>query len=204
LPRHATDDDETVAANDLIDLINDIARDHDVIVIDTPGHKDHLTQVVHLMADTLITPMNDSFLDFDVLGAVDPETLRVIDISYYSTMVDGVQRQRERLGQPPINWIVLRNRLSMLGSRNKRLVGDGLRELSQRLSFRLIDGLSERVIFREYYPRGLTGLDNLNEATLGSRPTMSHVTARQEVQSLCVAMGIFSSSGESNVSRNVA
>jgi chromosome partitioning protein len=117
-------------------------------------------------------------------------------------MVEEARHQREQLKQPSTDWIVLRNRLSMLGSRNKRLVGESLQELAQRLDFRFIDGLSERVIFREFYPRGLTGLDDVNEATLGTRPTMSHATARQEVQGLLGAMGL--SPGEMNRSRDAA
>jgi chromosome partitioning protein len=83
---------------------------------------------------------------------------------------------------------VLRNRLSVLGSRNKRLMGDSLQELSKQLDFRCIEGLTERVIFREFYLRGLTALDDLNEGTLGARPTLSHVTARQEVDNLLGAL----------------
>jgi|tagenome__1003787_1003787.scaffolds.fasta_scaffold20945411_3 chromosome partitioning protein len=188
LPRHLTGDDEMVAAHALVDLVDDFAKGHSVIVIDTPGHRDYLTQIVHAMADTLITPVNDSFVDFDVLGTVDPETFAVTGSSHYAKMVEEARHQREQLKQPSTDWIVLRNRLSMLGSRNNRLVGEGLQQLAQRLGFRFIDGLSERVIFREFYPRGLTGLDDFNEATLGARPTMSHVAARQEVRGLLTAI----------------
>jgi chromosome partitioning protein len=83
---------------------------------------------------------------------------------------------------------VVRNRLSMLGSRNKKLVGEGIQQLALRLGFRSIDGFAERVVFREFYPRGLTALDDLNESTLGTRPNMSHVTARQEVETLLAAL----------------
>jgi chromosome partitioning protein len=188
LPLHPTGDDEMIAAHALVDLVDDFAKEHSVIVIDTPGHKDYLTQVVHAMADTLITPVNDSFVDFDVLGRVDPETFVVTGSSHYAKMVEEARHQREQLKQPSTDWIVLRNRLSMLGSRNNRLVGEGLQQLAQRLDFRFIDGLSERVIFREFYPRGLTGLDDFNEATLGTRPTMSHVAARQEVRGVLAAI----------------
>jgi chromosome partitioning protein len=98
------------------------------------------------------------------------------------------RRQRRTVDHATTDWIVVRNRLSMLGSRNKRLVGEGLHELSLRLGFRSVDGLAERVIFREFYPRGLTALDDLDENTLGTRPNMSHVTARQEVESLLSAL----------------
>jgi len=83
---------------------------------------------------------------------------------------------------------VVRNRLATLGSRNKKLVGEGLNELSLRLGFRCIDGFAERVVFREFYPRGLTALDDLDEQMLGTRPSMSHVTARQDVEELLTAL----------------
>jgi chromosome partitioning protein len=103
-------------------------------------------------------------------------------------MVSDARRQRRVVDHATIDWIVVRNRLSMLGSRNKRLVGEGLQELSMRLGFRAVDGFAERVIFREFYPRGLTALDNLDEATLGTRPSLSHLTSRQEVRRLIDAL----------------
>ena len=159
-------------------------------MIDTPGHDGHLTRLAHLMADTLMTPLNDSFVDFDVLGTVDPETFGVTGTSHYAQMVDEARSQRQLLDGVTPDWIVLRNRLSTLGSRNKRLVGEGLQELSRRLNFRCVEGLAERVIFREFYPRGLTAVDDLDEITLGTRPTMSHVTARLEIENLLESMGL--------------
>src|ERR1035437_5681985 len=111
----------------------------------------------------VITPLNDSFVDFDVLGIVDPETFPPPGPSHYSQMVEEARRQRQLLDDVTPDWIVLRNRLSMLGSRNKRFIGEALHELSQRLNFRCIEGLAERVIFREFYPRGLTAVDDLDE-----------------------------------------
>jgi chromosome partitioning protein len=183
------------ALNDDVDALT---RDHDFVVIDTPGHDGHLTRLAHSMADILVTPLNDSFVDFDVLGTVDPATFGVTGTSHYAQMVEDARSQRQLLDRVTPEWIVLRNRLSTLGSRNKRLVGEGLQELSQRLNFRCIDGLAERVIFREFYPRGLTAVDDLDEITLGTRPTMSHVTARMEIENLLSAMGLGSAmaSGE--------
>lgn len=182
----ATDD----RAKALTEAVDRLAPDHDFIVIDTPGHDGPVSRLAHSLADTLITPMNDSFVDFDVLGAVDPETFGVTGTSQYAQMVAEARNQRQRLNQAATDWIVLRNRLSSLGSRNKRMVGEGLQELARRLDFRCIDGLAERVIFREFYPRGLTALDDLNETTLGTRPTMSHVTARLEIENLLDTMGL--------------
>lgn len=170
--------------NDFAAAIDAVEQTHDFIVIDTPGHDSYLMRLAHSMADTLITPLNDSFVDFDVLGTVDPVTFAVTGTSHFADMVREARRQRRVVDQATIDWIVVRNRLSMLGSRNKRLVGEGLQELSLRLGFRAVDGFAERVIFRELYPRGLTALDTLDESTLGTRPSMSHVTARQEVETL--------------------
>ncbi len=140
------------------------------------------------MADTLITPLNDSFVDLDVLGNVDPESFGVTGISHYARTVEDARRERQSAGKPDMDWIVLRNRLSTLTSRNKRFVGDALNDLSQKLGFRCIEGLAERVIFREFYPRGVTAVDDIDEVTLGTRPTMSHVTAQIEVQNLIAAL----------------
>jgi chromosome partitioning protein len=151
------------------------------VVIDTPGSDTYLMRLAHSMADTLVTPLNDSFVDFDVLGQIDPATFAVTGESHYAEMVREARRQRRLVDGRLTDWIVVRNRLSALSSRNKRLVGEGISELSKRLAFRSIDGFAERVVYREFFPRGLTALDDLDEATLGTRPSMSHITAREEV-----------------------
>ena len=181
-------DNEAAEFNEFAQAIEAVEHSFDFIVIDTPGHDSCLMRLAHSMADTLITPLNDSFVDFDVLGTVDPVTFAVTGTSHFSDMVREARRHRRIVDNATIDWIVVRNRLSMLGSRNKRLVGEGLQELALRLGFRSVDGLAERVIFREFYPRGLTAIDNLDEDTLGTRPSMSHVTARQEVETLLRAL----------------
>ena len=170
------------------DAVDALAQSHSFIVIDTPGHDSDLSRLAHSLADTLITPLNDSFVDFDVLGTVDPKTFGLAGTSHYSKMVEEARHQRQLIDNVTPDWIVLRNRLSTLGSRNKRFVGEALHELSQRLNFRCIEGLAERVIFREFYPRGLTAVDDLDEITLGTRPSMSHVTARFEMETLLSTM----------------
>jgi chromosome partitioning protein len=187
---HGSEAEEAAGCTALADKIDSLAETYDFIVIDTPGRDGSLARLAHSMADTLVTPMNDSFVDFDLLGTVDPETFAVSGINHYAQMVDDVRRQRRMIDQGSIDWIVLRNRLSMTTTRNKRLVGQALTQLSQMLEFRAVDGFAERMIFREFFPRGLTALDDLNEATLGTRPTMSHVTARQEVANLVNAMAL--------------
>lgn len=175
---------EDAARASLKVTLDRLTASHDCVIVDTAGHHQSTTRLIHSLADTLITPLNDSFVDLDVLGSVDPETFAVTGVSHYARIVEDARCERRFEGKPDIDWIVLRNRLSTLTSRNKRLVGDALRDLAQQLSFRCIEGLAERVIFREFYPRGLTAIDDLDELTLGTRPTMSHVSAQLEVQTL--------------------
>jgi chromosome partitioning protein len=168
--------------------ISAVEHNHDVVVIDTPGSDTYLMRLAHSMADTLVTPLNDSFVDFDVLGTLDQTNFTVTGESHYANMVREARRQRRLVDGKLTDWIVVRNRLSALGSRNKRLVGDGIAELAKRMGFRSVEGFAERVVYREFFPRGLTALDDLDEQTLGSRPNLSHLTAREEVVTLLNAL----------------
>ncbi|MEM1345820.1 MAG: division plane positioning ATPase MipZ [Pseudomonadota bacterium] len=165
--------------------IEDFARDCDFVIIDTPGAVSALTQAAHAAADTLITPINDSMIDFDLLGRVDPASGRVLGPSVYSEMVWSARQNRAAQGRPPFDWVVLRNRMSTLESRNRKRVGSVMTELSKRIGFRIIPGFSERVIFRELFLNGLTLLD-LKQGGLINL-TLSHVAARQEVRDMVKA-----------------
>src|SRR5258705_1623680 len=177
-------DNEAAEFTDFSTAVSEIERSHDFIVIDTPGTDSYLMRLAHAMADTLVTPLNDSFMDFDVLGTIDTATYAVTRESHYAEMARDARRKRRQLDGAGTDWIVVRNRLSMHGSRNKQLMADGLKDLSFRLGFRSIDGLVERSVYREFFLPGLTALDDLDETTLGTRPSMVHVTAREEVTSL--------------------
>ena len=168
--------------------ISAIEHSHDVVVIDTPGNDTYLMRLAHSMADTLVTPLNDSFLDFDVLATLDPTDFSVTGESHYAEMVREARRQRRLVDGQLTDWVVVRNLLSTLTSRNKKLVGEGISELAKRMGFRSVEGFAERVVYREFFPRGLTALDDLDEETLGTRPNLSHVTAREEVVALLNAL----------------
>jgi chromosome partitioning protein len=157
----------------------------DFIVIDCPGSHTRYSQFAHSVADTLITPINDSFIDFDLLARTDPETGAVLAPSIYSEMVWKARQTRAMAGLRPLNWIVLRNRMGTTAMHNKRKVGDALEALAARIGFRLAPGFSERVVFRELFPKGLTLLDL---ADLGEAMTMSHIAARQELRELMLTL----------------
>jgi len=170
------------------EAVSAVEQSHDFVVIDTPGSDSYLMRLAHSMADTLITPLNDSFVDFDVLGTIDPTSFEVAGVSHYAEMVREARRQRRLVDGGLTDWIVVRNRLSSLGSRNRRLVGAGVEGLAKQLGFRAINGFAERVVYREFFPRGLTALDDLTEDALGLRSTTSHETARDEVKALIDAL----------------
>jgi chromosome partitioning protein len=181
------DDNEIAEANDFLGKVARLEHKYDFIVIDTPGSDTYLTRLAHTIADTLITPLNDSFLDFDVLATLDPTSFTVTGKSQYAEMVHKARHHRRLVdGQPP-DWVVVRNRLSSTDSYNKRNLAKCLKELRLQLECRCVEGFSERVIYREFFPRGLTALD-INKSTLGKRPSRSHVAARQEVESLLDAL----------------
>ncbi len=161
--------------------------DQDFLVVDTPGSDAHLARIGHQAADVLITPLNDSFIDLDLLARIDAEGRKIVGPSVYSQMVWEQRQQRARAGGRPVDWIVMRNRLSHLDARNKQKVGGLLDQLARRIGFRLAPGFGERVIFRELFPKGLTLLD-LREA--GTDLTLSLLAARQEVFSLLAALGL--------------
>lgn len=156
----------------------------DFIVIDTPATDSYLMRLSHSMADTLVSPMNDSFIDFDVLGRLDEETGEVTARSHYADIVREARRQRHMVDGGRLDWMVVRNRMATLASRNMHSVGAGLEKLALTLGFRVADGIAERVIFRSLFPKGLTALDPLDEEVLGQKPSMSHLSARREIRAL--------------------
>ena len=160
----------------------------DYVVVDTAGSNTYLMRVSHAMADTLITPINDSFVDFDVLARVDPNTYEVTALSHYTELVVEARRQRSLVDSRAMDWVVVRNRLSPTRTRNRQRLTRGLTVLAERVGCRIAEGIAERVVFRELFPRGLTALDTLDRKTLGREPTLSHVSAREEIRALIAAL----------------
>ncbi len=160
--------------------------DSDFILIDCPGSHTRLSKVAHSLADTLVTPLNDSFVDFDVLAQVDSTGTEIKGPSVYSEMVWGARQLRSKAGLNPIDWVVVRNRLGAQNMVNKQKMGAALENLGKRIGFRVAPGFSERVIFRELFPRGLTLLD-LKDVGV-KQLNISNVAARQELRELIKAL----------------
>ena len=163
-----------------------VATGADFVIVDTPGRDDDMARTAILFADTLVTPINDSFVDLDLIGQVDPDTYAVTKPSFYADLIwQSRQRRAKELGRS-VDWVVLRNRLQHVESHNKERMGQALSQLAPRVGFRVIPGLAERVIFRELFPKGLTLLDLPHLTGVG----IAHVAARQELREMVSGLGL--------------
>ncbi len=171
-------------------LAEEIADGFDFLVIDTPGRNDEYALHAATGADTLVTPLNDSFVDFDLIGQVEGETFKVKKLSFYAETIWEARKKRAHATiqeqRRELDWVVVRNRLQHVEARNKRRIDSALQELSQRAGFRIASGLSERVIFRELFPSGLTLLDKGHLGELGT----SHLVARPELRQLLKGLNL--------------
>jgi chromosome partitioning protein len=184
IPRHATHDGESLAR--FTETFDALAQGADFLVIDTPGRDDRFARMAAQRADTLVTPMNDSFVDFDLIGQVHPETFKVTRPSFYSELIWDARKARAKSDGSTIDWVVLRNRVQHIEARNMRRVSEALNQLSKRVGFRIIPGLGERVVYRELFPKGLTMLDSRDFGEMG----LSHVAARQELREMMAALAL--------------
>ncbi|EET47407.1 division plane positioning ATPase MipZ [Thalassobium sp. R2A62] len=179
---------ENIYDHRLSAAVAELEPDNDFILIDCPGSHTRLSQVAHSLADTLITPLNDSFIDFDLLAHVDADGEKIKRPSVYSEMVWQARQLRAQAGLEPIDWIVVRNRMGAQNMVNKKKMEAAIETLSRRIGFRTAPGFNERVIFRELFPRGLTLLDLKDIGVKGLN--MSNVAARQELRDLIKSLDL--------------
>lgn len=171
------------------------AERYDFLVIDAPGSDTHLSRLAHARADTLVTPLNDSFIDFQLLAEVDPVNFEIGRPSIYAEMVWESRKRKAAAALRPIDWVVLRNRMASTAivARNQQRMGEALRALSSRIGFRVAPGLSERVVYRELFPKGLTLLDM---EVAGRDVSLSQIAARQELRDLFIVLKLPGLDGE--------
>ena len=161
----------------------------DFIMIDTPGGDTPLSRAAHARADLIVTPMNDSFVDFDMLGTVDPVTLDLVKPGLYSETVWEARKLRMMADRSSVDWVVLRNRLAPAEARNRKRLDERVAALSRRVGFRIGPGLRDRVIYRELFPFGLTIAD-LSAKVRPVAVSLGHIAARQELRGVMQALGL--------------
>lgn len=184
MPRHLTHDGESL--EHFTEQLDELSTDADFLIIDTPGRDDRFARMAAQRADTLVTPMNDSFVDFDLIGQVDPISYKVTRPSFYAELIWDARKARAKADGSTIDWVVLRNRLQHIEARNMRRVSDALDQLAKRVGFRVIPGLGERVIYRELFPNGLTMIDSRDFGAMA----LGHVAARQELREMMSGLAL--------------
>ena len=204
MPRHIRIEPSPLTERDAADqherseldgALDDLAASYDFVVVDTPGFDTNLSRAVHARADTLVTPMNDSFIDYDVLARPSATDDGVHSPSQYALRVREARRSRLARSARMLDWVVVRNRLSPIGSGNERRVHESLRQLGTELGFRLVAGVSERVVYRDLFNTGLTVLDEpsvaFSEGLVGdTRRRASWTTAAGDIERLVASLNL--------------
>ena len=184
LPTPAAEVFSGETTEDFLKTMERLEQDTDFLFIVNPGKDEPLARAAVENADTLVTPLNDSFVDFDLIGQVDGDTFKVKKLSFFAELVweARMKRSRQTLEErrPEMDWIVVRNRTGFVEAKNQARLEKALKEMASRVGFRAVKGLSERVIYRERFPSGLTLLDKGHLGELGT----SHLVARQELRTL--------------------
>jgi chromosome partitioning protein len=199
LPRHCAmqrGESDDVRANEAKEFaafaqaISDAERDFDFVVIDTPASDSYLMRLAHSLADTLVSPLNDSYIDVDVFSRVHHDRDRRGGVAHYADLVLQARRKRRLVDNGVIDWVMVRNRIASLASNNAKQISISIGRLSRELGFRVAEGLHDRVIFRELFPIGLTALDPIEEGAINGALTTSQTSARREIDDLVKALAL--------------
>jgi len=170
------------------EAIGAVEHEFEFVVIDTPASDSYLMRLAHSLADTLVSPLNDSYVDIDVFSRVQHDRTQRGAVSQYADLVMQARRKRRLVDNGVIDWVMVRNRMASLASNNARQIAVSIARLSRELGFRVADGLHDRVIFRELFPIGLTALDPIEEGASGGALTASQLAARREIEGLLAGL----------------
>lgn len=151
---------------------------YDLLIIDTSSGNLADVYEAHLLADVILTPMNESPADLHGLFAApgQPSAPKI----NYREMIDTVRFDRRRAGLPPHRWHVCVNRVSALPTRLGALVQDRVQKLSREAGFEAIWRIRDRVSHRAISADGRT----VFESPVGSRLTMSELSGRSELRAI--------------------
>lgn len=172
-----------------VGCLDKAASNNDFVIIDSPGNDTYLSRLAHSFADTIITPINDSFLDLDVLAKISDSNLKIDLPGIYSEVIWEAKISHAKRDGGMVDWVVLRNRLTNIDARNKRNMATALSHFEQRMGCKIAEGFCERVIYRELFLKGLTLLDTLNP-NIKLDVGLAHIAARQELRNFLNFLGL--------------
>ena len=102
------------------EAIGAVEHDYEFVVIDTPASDSFLMRLAHSLADTLVSPINDSYIDIDVFSRVQHDRSHRGAISQYAELVRIARRRRKLVDNGLIDWVVVRNRMASIASNNAK------------------------------------------------------------------------------------
>ena len=173
-------------SSELKNIIDQKRQEYDFIIVDTPGHYNALSKAVHEQADIIITPINDSFLDVDLLGQVNNQHYTDLKAGVYSNMIFECKKKRALIDKKEIEWYVIRNRISSTTTNNMQNIEEAINKLSSKYGFKVISGFGDRVIFKELFLDGLTLSDARTSPKV--KINLSTVAARNELREIVKAI----------------
>ena len=177
-------ENETAEFAAFAEAVAQVEHAYEFVVIDTPASDSYLMRLAHSLADTLVSPVNDSYIDVDVFSRVHHDRSKRGAVAHYADLVIEARRKRHLVDQGMIDWVIVRNRIASIQSNNAKQIGISLGRMAGELKFRPAEGLHDRVIFRELFPIGLTALDPIEEAMKTGTLSASQLAARREIDEL--------------------
>ncbi len=181
-------DNETMEFGAFADAVGQVEHAYEFVIIDTPASDSYLMRLAHSLADTLVSPVNDSYIDVDVFSRVHHDREKRGAVAHYADLVIEARRKRHLVDHGIIDWVLVRNRIASLQSNNAKQIAVSLERMANELKFRAADGLHDRVIFRELFPIGLTALDPIEEAMKTGTLSASQHAARREIDALVATL----------------
>lgn len=157
---------------------------YDLLVIDTSSGNLSDVYEAHLLADVILTPMNESPADMHGLFA--PTGSLAAPKINYREMIDTVRFDRRRAGLPMQRWHVVMNRISALPSKIGNTISDRVEAMSRDAGFEMVWRLRDRVAHRALALEGRTVFDEPVDGKL----TMSELAGRSEVRSLLAILEV--------------
>jgi cellulose biosynthesis protein BcsQ len=155
---------------------------YDLLLIDTSSGNLADVYEAHLLADVILTPMNESPADMHGLFA--PVGSLAAPKVNYRDMIETVRFDRRRAGLPVQRWHVVMNRVSPLPSRVAAVVNSRIEALSAEAGFESVFQIRDRVAHRALALEGRSVFDE----TPDGRLTMSELAGRSEVRTLLSAV----------------
>jgi chromosome partitioning protein len=159
------------------------------IIIDVGGHDSPIARRAISMANTIVTPVNDSFIDLDMLGRIDPRTGELKTLGAFARLVEHLKEPGLARREKALDWVVMQNRSRSQSTKNERKVMDALNAIAPVAGFRLIPGLHERVVYRELFPIGLTLFDLALIPKLGRPQPAAHAEIAEMLAALELPLG---------------